>query len=78
MGRTDAKKSLQLIIGFLVAGHVLCNGCCDAVRFASTGLLAESEQDGLIGTYNAEYGHYRNWKNGKALYFYESRGVSIL
>ena len=75
---------LFLLIGSLVAAAGLpgASACCDTVRFDSTGLLAESENAAIIGTY--EYvpdeagGYYECPENGLYLYYYESRGVSII
>ena len=69
-------KPLLFIIGALVAGRA--SACCDTVSFDSTGLLAESENAVIIGTY--EYvpdGSYYNPQNGLYLYYYPSRGVSM-
>ena len=66
-----------LFIGALVAG---ASACCNTVRFDSTGLLAESENAAIIGTY--EYvpdeagGYYMCIENGLSLYYYSSRDVS--
>ena len=65
----------------VAAGHGAGAGaCCDAVRFDSTGLLAESENRAIISTY--EYvpgeGYYRSRQNGLALYYYPSREVRNL
>ena len=58
------------------------SACCDYVRFDSTGLLAESDNAGIIGSYkyvpDEAGGYYRSWGNGLALYYYPSRGVSII
>ena len=73
---------LFLLIGALVAGLHGASACCDTVRFDSTGLLAESENAVIIGTYeyvpDADGGYYECTKNGLYLYYYESRGVSII
>ena len=65
----------------VAAGHgASASACCDAVRFDSTGLLAESENRAIISTY--EYvpgeGYYRSRQNGLALYYYPSREVRNL
>ena len=72
-------KLLLFIVGALVAGHG-ANACCDVVRFDSTGLLAESENSNIIGTYvlDESGGYYDCSENGLSLYYYSDRGVSIL
>ena len=62
-----------LFIGALVAG---ASACCDTVRFDSTGLLAESENANIIGTYENVGGYYMNAENGLSLYYYSDRDVS--
>ena len=70
-------RSLSLLLALLlVAGRA--SACCDTVRFDSTGLLAESENKYIIGTYTLapEGGYYECPENGLSLYYYSDRGVS--
>merc|ERR1719325_68623 len=68
-------KLLLFIVGALVAGHG-ASACCDVVRFDSTGLLAESENKYIIGTYvlHESGGYYECSENGLSLYYYSDRG----
>ena len=54
--------------------------CCGIVRFDSTGLLAESENAAIIGTYQLipDYnnGVYYCGENGLYLYYLSGRNVS--
>merc|ERR1712154_271179 len=76
---TEAKmiRSLSLLLALLLVAS-RASACCDTVRFDSTGLLAESENAVIIGTYeyvpDADGGYYECTKNGLYLYYYESRG----
>ena len=77
------ERQLYIYIAVFVAGRgASASACCDPVRFDSTGLLAESENAAVISTYEyvpgEEGGYYRSRQNGLALYYYPSRGVSIL
>ena len=70
-------RSLSLLLALLlVAGRA--SACCDTVRFDSTGLLAESENKYIIGTYTLAPGggYYECTENGLSLYYYSDRGVS--
>ena len=76
---TEAKmiRSLSLLLSLLLAAG-RASACCDTVRFDSTGLLAESENKYIIGTYTLapEGGYYECPENGLSLYYYSDRGVS--
>ena len=70
-------RSLSLLLSLLLATG-RASACCDTVRFDSTGLLAESENKYIIGTYTLAPGggYYECPENGLSLYYYSDRGVS--